>query len=206
MKRILCYGDSNTWGFMGESGERFDEQTRWPCLLEQLTGYKVIEEGLNGRTTVFHDALMPYANGMDYLPACLLTHNPVDLVIFNLGTNDLKRHVCNNIGATGQGMAMLSQKTREILGAQQKILVISPVEISDDRLNLGPMSLLDRESLRQSKRFAEVYRPIAEQMGCDFLAAADVAKPGKADAVHMDAPSHRSLAEAVAKKVKEILG
>ena len=37
MKRILCYGDSNTWGFMGESGERFDEQTRWPCLLEQLT-------------------------------------------------------------------------------------------------------------------------------------------------------------------------
>lgn len=38
LKRILCYGDSNTWGFMGESGERFDEQTRWPCLLEQLTG------------------------------------------------------------------------------------------------------------------------------------------------------------------------
>ena len=84
--------------------------------------------------------------------------------------------------------------------------MISPVEISDDRLNLGPMILLDRESLKQSKRFAEVYRPIAEQMGCDFLAAADVAKPGKADAVHMDAPSHRSLAEAVAKKVKEILG
>lgn len=119
----------------------------------------MIEEGLNGRTTVFHDALMPYANGMDYLPACLLTHNPVDLVIFNLGTNDLKRHVCNNIGATGQGMAMLIQKTREILGAQQKILVISPVEISDDRLNLGPMILLDQG------------KPEAEQAVCGGLSA-----------------------------------
>ncbi len=65
---------------------------------------------------------------------------------------------------------------------------------------MGPMILLDRESLKQSKRFAEVYRPIAEQMGCDFLAADDVAKPGKADAVHMDAQAHRNLAEAVAKK------
>lgn len=205
MKRILCYGDSNTWGFNGKNGSRFDEQTRWPCLLEKLTGYKVIEEGLNGRTTVFDDPLMPHTNGMEFLPCCLLSHQPLDLVIFNLGTNDLKRHVCNNVNATGMGMAMLIQKTRQMLGPEQKILVISPVEISDHRLELGPMLQLDMDSLKQSKRFAEVFKPIAEQNNCYFLAADDYAKPGLADAVHMDEQAHRSLAQAVAEKVKEIL-
>ena len=56
MKRILCFGDSNTYGTRPNGG-RFDEQTRWPMRLQSLLGegYAVIEEGFGGRTTVFDD-------------------------------------------------------------------------------------------------------------------------------------------------------
>ena len=59
MKRILCFGDSNTWGYDPATQDRFDRATRWPGVLrEQLgTGYEVIEEGLNGRTTVWNDPI-----------------------------------------------------------------------------------------------------------------------------------------------------
>ena len=52
-RRILCFGDSNTWGYK-PTGGRYDEETRWPMRMQRLLGdgYIVIEEGLNGRTCV----------------------------------------------------------------------------------------------------------------------------------------------------------
>ena len=82
-KRILCFGDSNTWGYM-TSGGRFDEETRWPMRLEKLLGpeYTVIEEGFNGRTCVFDDPIEGgYKSGLTYLPPCVMSHSPLDLVI-----------------------------------------------------------------------------------------------------------------------------
>ena len=93
MKTVLCYGDSNTWGYIGGTGERFAPEVRWPGVLQAALGgaYRVIEEGLNGRTTVFDDSIEEGRNGETYLRPCLQTHAPIDLVILMLGTNDLKR-------------------------------------------------------------------------------------------------------------------
>ena len=89
---ILCYGDSNTWGFVpGSEGERFSWEERWPGVLQGELGadYRVIEEGLSGRTTVLDNPLEPYRNGREYLLPCLQSHQPLDLVVIFLGTNDL---------------------------------------------------------------------------------------------------------------------
>ncbi|MCW5845462.1 MAG: hypothetical protein KIT77_29690, partial [Caldilinea sp.] len=93
MKRILCFGDSNTWGYDPVSQDRYARNARWPGVLRQQigAGYEVIEEGLNGRTTVWNDPIEGYKNGRDYLIPCLETHRPLDLVIILLGTNDLKK-------------------------------------------------------------------------------------------------------------------
>src|SRR6056297_2207238 len=93
MKRILCYGDSNTWGYVPLTGERYDETVRWTMLLQEKLGgdYKIIEEGLNGRTTVLDDPLEPGRNGLTYLGPCVQSQSPLDLVVLMLGTNDLKR-------------------------------------------------------------------------------------------------------------------
>ena len=58
---VLCYGDSNTWGWIPAEGGRFPRDVRWPGVLaaELGAGWQVIEEGLGGRTTVFDDPLEP---------------------------------------------------------------------------------------------------------------------------------------------------
>src|SRR5271165_6929995 len=92
LNTVLCYGDSNTWGHNPENGLRYARDQRWPGVLRQSLGlgYDVIEEGLSGRTTVFNDPLEPYKSGKEYLPPCLRSHSPVDLVILMLGTNDVQ--------------------------------------------------------------------------------------------------------------------
>ena len=64
--RIVCYGDSNTWGYCAATGNRYDDDQRWVPMLQQLLGdqYSVLEEGLSGRTTVFDDPLFPALNGL----------------------------------------------------------------------------------------------------------------------------------------------
>ena len=46
-KRIMCFGDSNTWGANPSDGSRYPEDVRWTGVLQQTLGegYQVIEEG-----------------------------------------------------------------------------------------------------------------------------------------------------------------
>ena len=86
MKTILCYGDSNTWGYIPGTGNRYPRQVRWTGVLQNLLGEKfhVIEEGLNGRTTVMDDPTRIAKNGLPYLRPCLDSHAPIDLVVLML--------------------------------------------------------------------------------------------------------------------------
>src|SRR5262249_33658335 len=88
---LLCYGDSNTWGFDPATQQRFPRNVRWPGRLQAALGdsWQVIEEGLNGRTTVLDSVLLPGRNGLAYLGPCLETHAPIDVVLIYLGTSDL---------------------------------------------------------------------------------------------------------------------
>ena len=92
MKTILCYGDSNTWGYDPSSQQRFGPEERWTGVLQKELGmeYRIIEEGLNGRTTVWDDPIEGFKNGMSYLIPCIESHKPFDLITIMLGTNDLK--------------------------------------------------------------------------------------------------------------------
>src|SRR3954462_1773041 len=92
MKTIVCFGDSNTWGYDPASNGRFGPTNRWTGVLQTALGsdYRVIEEGLNGRTTTVDDPIHDHRNGRHYLPPCLESHAPFDLVTIMLGTNDLK--------------------------------------------------------------------------------------------------------------------
>ena len=93
IRRVLCFGDSNTYG-ANPSGPRFDETERWPMLLQAYLGdgFRVLEEGFGGRTIAFDDPVEGgYKSGMVYLPPCLMSHNPLDLVAIMLGTNDTKQ-------------------------------------------------------------------------------------------------------------------
>ena len=121
MKNILCYGDSNTWGCIPFEGagpaRRFPPDMRWPGVLQRELGdgYWVVEAGLNARTTVWDDPLEPHRNGRELLLPTLLTHQPLDLVIIMLGTNDLKHRINASAAEIAEGAGMLA----DIVAAQQ---------------------------------------------------------------------------------------
>ena len=111
-KRILCFGDSLTWGFVpAGGGARYGEDVRWTQQLARITGATVIEEGLCGRTSVFYDPTMPCACGADYVEACVMSQAPLDLVVVMLGTNDLKVFLANGCaGAVARGVVAVAGK------------------------------------------------------------------------------------------------
>ena len=119
-KHILCFGDSNTHGFCADpadcadGGNRFNESERWTCLLQKQLGdgYLVIEEGLGGRTTCFPDPLQEGACGLDYLVPCLGSHEPVDLLIVMLGTNDTKDRFAASAGVSAKLWPVSSRRLR----------------------------------------------------------------------------------------------
>ena len=138
-KHILCLGDSNTHGYCADpadcadGGIRFNEDERWTKLLQKYLGedYLVIEEGLSGRTTCFSDPLFEGLSALEYIHPCLKSHEPIDLLIIMLGTNDTKDRfcasgaciglICGFFGAGG-GMMMLMVLT-VVLGYELKTAV-----------------------------------------------------------------------------------
>ena len=209
MKNILCFGDSNTFA-SHPLGGRHPYDVRWTGRLQALLGaeYRVIEEGLGGRTTVFEDQISPGRNGRTALPMAIGTHNPLDLIIVMLGTNDLKEqyHV------TTWDLARAMEQLMHIIDAYEyaphyqkpQVLLVSPIEVGEDIEN-SPFGCFTRAAIAPSKKFAKIYAPVAEKYGAHFFDAASVARPSAEDQLHMDESSHRALADALAVKVREIL-
>ena len=109
---ILCFGDSNTYGYKPDGTGRFDTDTRWTSLLQKKLGadHRVIEEGLCGRTTVFQDDLREGRRGLDLIGVTMEMHNPIDLLIVMLGTNDCKARYNASAGTIAKGLAQVIQK------------------------------------------------------------------------------------------------
>ena len=210
MKRILCFGDSNTWGYVPLSpSERFPDEVRWTGVLQSAlgAGYRVTEEGQNGRTTVFDD---PYEtickNGSKHLPVILESHKPLDLVIIMLGTNDLKTHLGQSARTIAAGAGVLVDRVlASDSGPEQgipKVLLISPAQVADARC---PFGRIFDGAAATSCGFAEAYREEAQLRGIPLLNAAEHVIVPKSDCIHFDAAGHAALGAAVAVKVQEIL-
>ncbi|WP_407384517.1 GDSL-type esterase/lipase family protein [Ruminococcus sp.] len=194
MKRILAYGDSNTWGFDPEKFERYAEALRWTGLLQKaLSGDALIlEEGLCGRTTVFDDESIPSANGLAALPAILEADRPLDAAIIMLGTNDCKSIFSASAEEITAGLGRCLIKTAEVVNPEN-ILLISPLELGEAALRFG----YDDRSLAVSRALRQAYQALADRYGTAFLAASEVAKASDIDGQHLTPEGHYALYEAV---------
>lgn len=208
MKRtIVCFGDSNTHGYDSASGGRFDESARFPCLLENYLGrgYLVREEGLSGRTTVFDDPLFEGLNGLSSIFISLMTHEPVDLLIIMLGTNDTKERFRCNAENISKGMVRLIKKALSTAEAFRngipKILLIAPPPIGQGYEDTFVANEMGNDCAKKSRELAAYYECIAEQTGCYFLDAGKISgiKMHSNDYMHLEKESHRLLAEKLAK-------
>lgn len=208
-KRILCYGDSNTWGRSGQSVTRYPSNIRWTGLLQKKLGnsYEIIEEGLRSRTTDFEDddPEFPGRNGLTYLRPCLESHNPLDLVILWLGTNDLKSRFNRTPFDVGVGLRknleLIQAIAKDVQGNQSQILLISPPVVIETHLGSGTQFT---GAQAKSQELGRVYERIARDFGCAFVDLASIVQPGKFDGVHLEPESHPIVADRMFEEVTKL--
>ena len=210
MKSILAFGDSLTWGFVAGQDARHPFEDRWPNALAAGLGNKarVIEEGQNGRTTVFDDeTTFESRSGSLALPLLLVSHQPLDLVIIMLGTNDIKFAARCRAFDAAMGMERLItiiQKFSFMVNYKNpQILIMSPpalVPTEDEWFNE-----LWGHAIAESKLFPKHYARVAKEMNVHFFDAGSVAKADKTDGGHLDAANTRAIGVALVPVVKRIL-
>ncbi len=202
-KHIVCLGDSNTHGYCAdpkdteEGSGRFNEDERWTCLLQKALGeeYLVLEEGLSGRTTVFRDPLHESMDAIGSAYAILMSHEPVDLLIIMLGTNDTKERFSATPANIAAGLERLLLKCicTDCWGGnapQPRILVVCPPRILPEMNDEGMGTGCAEKSAALAPRFAEVSR----HLGVAFLDA-EGCPMNTLDCMHLTREGHRRLAE-----------
>ena len=217
MKTVLCYGDSNTWGYIPKAlrtqpNNRYPYDVRWTGVASKVLGpeYHLIEEALNGRTTVFDDPVEPFRNGIAYLDVALLSHAPIDLVVVMLGSNDTKEHHSTTSRIITQGMSVVAEKILSSdagpMGSTPELLIVAPIEINENIENLWTYTYFNKKSVEKAKELPAQYKELADRMGVFYLNAADYGTPSVEDGLHMYPEGHKRLGEAIAAKIKDILG
>ncbi len=217
MKSILCYGDSNTWGFVpGSFGirERFDRNTRWTGRLQQLldpTQFYVIEEGLNGRTTnLDYKDKPPGFRGTEFFLPILYTHAPLDLVIIMLGINDFKEEFNNRTSQQiTEGIKELIEIARSTnYGLNMKtpppLLIVSiPMPVDTDCKDVNDMFNGAKE---RAQDLPHHLKDLVDQYDKDvyFVDAAPHVQLSPVDGIHMDKQAHEKLALLLYETVKKI--
>ena len=216
-KHILCLGDSNTHGLCADpsdsadGGIHFDEDERWPVLLQKRLGtdFLVIEEGLSNRTTVFPDPVLEGLAAVDTIVPCLKSHEPIDLLILMLGTNDTKEYFSASAPCIALGMSRLVKKamTAECwAGGKPNILVVAPVPIRGEVLDREIVGTLGRDSVRKSRGLAEEYRALCGLPGVHVLDAGALGcELNPVDCLHLTRQGHAMLAAALAEAVPRLV-
>ncbi len=204
-KRILCFGDSNTWGYIPGTAERYSESERWTCLLQNMLGssYSVVEEGMTGRTTVFDTGFDDLLNGKKALGYILKSQLPLDVAVVMLGTNDLCDHHMDRIELGITEIIRLLKNADHIYRTKTpvfphgvKILLVAPIPYGDE-------TALSDDIKKESRLYGEAYKRVAVNTGVCFLNPEGKIKSG-IDGIHFTPESHRVLAELIYSSLMEM--
>tara|TARA_B100000749_G_scaffold241460_1_gene201792 strand:- start:66 stop:689 length:624 start_codon:yes stop_codon:yes gene_type:complete len=207
MKNILCFGDSNTWGYSPVDGTRYPAHIRWTGVLQNSLGdgFRVIEEGLNGRTNVTNEEERPIRSGLDVLSVLLESHRPLDLVVIMLGTNDLKHDFDLSVEQIADGARQVCRCVIDceyLVDNPPQILLISPTHVE---LVTAEEQDLFIGAIDKSRELAGHYQAVAEDLGIHFLDASKIVVKTDLDGVHWDANQHHDFGEALSGTIGQII-
>jgi lysophospholipase L1-like esterase len=208
MKTVLCYGDSNTWGYDPATRTRYPPHVRWTGVLATRLGseYRVVEEGLNGRTTRWDDPIETGRNGLTYLRPCIESHQPLDVIVIMLGTNDLKSRFdlsASDIAQSAAGLAEMAWRFAHAPdGSHARVILVAPPAVS----TLTELDQMFDGAREKSRQFSRYYRLAAGWYDLPFFDAGAVIVSSEKDGIHFDPEEHRKLGEALADEVHRLAG
>lgn len=200
MKRILCFGDSNTYGYNPHNGSRYDKNTRWTGVLQKLAGenYEIVEAGGNNRTAFSDNPDGIQFTGYKLLPEYLKEN--YETIILAIGINDLQifynptiEEFENGIRAFVSGIV---EKTPD-----SDIIILSPSHITENILKSNFRFLFDEISIEKSKKITPIYEKIAKEYNCKLLDLNKLVNTSKIDGLHYEAEEHKKIAESVIKLI-----
>jgi lysophospholipase L1-like esterase len=206
MKTVLCFGDSNTWGYVpGSDGERWSSELRWPRRLATALGgeWEVIAEGLNGRTATMDSPVADGRNGLTYLMPCLHSHMPLDIVVIYLGTNDAGDRYSlpaeTVAGAVGRLVKVVRTSEAGPGGTAPEVLVVCP----------PPFGQLDPEGSfanagAKSRQLGRWFADVCRELDCELLDLNGIAAYSDVDGIHLDAEGQAAVAAAVEERVRRM--
>lgn len=200
--KILCYGDSNTWGFSPRDGSRFPTDIRWPGVLSRCLGegYTVIEDGLNGRTLCSFGMDADPLNGSEHLITVVKAYKDVDLLILYLGINDLFMDPEISVPSMSLELAETIDTVQKF-SPSMKVLVLSPLPV-----NMGiEYHAYYHEQIEKSFKLPGEFERVARKRGCDILDPSQVISASRDDGVHIEAEEHIKLGLHVCTRVRDIL-
>lgn len=210
MKQVLIYGDSLSWGIVPGTRERLPFSQRWPGVVEERLGagaVRVIEDCLNGRRTVHEDPLKAGRNGLTGIAQRIEVNSPLALVVVMLGTNDFQwSHPFTRAWSAAQGVAALVREIRQAplepgMAVPPVLMVCPPPPVAPQ----GPMVAKFPDAAERCAGLSEAYRETALALGCAYFDASALVTPSEVDGVHLDAAAHRTLGEAMALVIAELI-
>ena len=200
---ILCYGDSNTYGYRPDWKGRYPRDVRWTGRLQTLLGpeHYVIEDGLNGRACAVPDTHRAGRSALDALPVALECHMPLDWLILAFGTNDVKIEKTRTLDGAAGAMEQLVGMVRQKLPPETRVLFITSAPLREPVLGVDPD--FDALSIRLSEQLAGAHREICARYGIFHMDAGEIVRTSDVDGEHYDEANHAALAEAVARFILE---
>lgn len=217
LKTVVCYGDSNVWGFVPGSfntqtqqPQRFNLQDRWTGHLQAQLGasYHIVNLGRNGRTTHLNDptGTSPPLNGRTTLRLCLKAYPSLDCILFWLGTNDTKIHYQRTCTQITNAMASLIHDVKATYTPSikkcPKIILVAPMPIR----KVPPLNAyMDSTSVITSQHLGKTYQRLAQKENCLFLDAGRYVRASHLDGVHLSKGAHNKLGKVFAHFFKEHL-
>lgn len=196
MKKVLCFGDSNTFGFIPEKCARYDKDTRWTGVLQTLcwADFSIVEGGCNNRTAFVDNPAGVEQTGYKILPEYLKTEN-FDIVILAIGINDLQRFFNPNLNEFEDGLTKLIEIARNLL-PQSEIILVCPSKLDLKGIKRGIFSFqFNEESVEKSFQLPQIYKNIAKKYNCEFVDLNEIVEVSPLDGLHFSAESHKKIAE-----------
>ncbi len=207
MKKILCYGDSNTWGCSPRDSSRYDENTRWPMVMKSALGgdYTLIEDGLNGRTVLNLSPLNRTANGVEWIKSVINEYIPFDIAVICLGLNDVfiaeDASVHNITDGVEEIINVLRNSHISAGFTIPEIIVMTPPEYNEQVEG----SMFFELQINKLKSLPEAYKKLSLKLDCHFLNAAAYVKGSDIDGSHLEAESHIILGQKIAEFISDRL-
>ena len=194
MKKIICYGDSNTFGYNPKDGSRFDENTRWTSILQKELGaeYEVINEGICDRTGFVNNPKGEVFSSPKHFPKFITESENIDILILWIGTNDLQFQYNIGIESIENGLENLIK----LAETKAKKIIIAPPVILNEQILQGAFNYqFDETSIVKSREVSTVYQKLANDYDCEYFNVNEFVKPSNPDGLHYDEDSHKIIAK-----------